>query len=139
MNTPITVSVLVNSSLVKAWDVFTNAQHIVGWNFASDDWHCPAATSNPVTGGSFSATMAAKDGSFSFDFGGVYDEVIPMQLLRYQMGDKRAVSVSFSESNGQVLVTETFDPESENPREMQESGWQAILNNYKSYCESLNK
>jgi hypothetical protein len=35
------------------------------------------------------------------------------------------------------MVSEDFDPESENPHEMQIGGWQAILDNFKKYCESL--
>lgn len=36
-----------------------------------------------------------------------------------------------------VIVTETFVAESLNDLDMQKSGWQAILNNFKNYAESL--
>ncbi len=39
----ITVSVEVHGLLEKVWDCFTNPDHIVHWNFASDDWHSPWA------------------------------------------------------------------------------------------------
>jgi len=35
-----------------------------------------------------------------------------------------------------TVVTETFDAETENPLEMQQTGWQAILNNLKQYTET---
>ena len=80
--------------------------------------------------------MAAKDGSFSFDFEGVYTNVQPNKVIEYTMGDGRKVKIIFSENGNETKVTETFDPESENPIEMQRGGWQAILDNFKKYTES---
>jgi uncharacterized protein YndB with AHSA1/START domain len=85
----IRVETLVNADLKKVWEYFTTPEHVMNWNFASSDWHCPAASNNLVTGGSFSYTMAAKDGSFSFDFAGVYDEVIEKEQFTYSMADGR--------------------------------------------------
>jgi len=34
-------------------------------------------------------------------------------------------------------VTEYFDPENQNPLEFQKDGWQAILDNFKRYSESI--
>lgn len=135
--TPITVQALVNAPLEKAWACWTDPAHITQWNHASDDWHCPKATNDPRTGGKFSATMAARDGSMSFDFEGTYDEVIPMEKLSYQMPDGRKVLVTFAEEGSGTVVTETFDPEDMNPLEMQRAGWQAILDNYKQHTESV--
>ena len=50
--------------------------------------------------------------------------------------DKRKVSVTFVPEGDGVKVTTTFDIEHENPREKQEQGWQAILNNFKKHVES---
>ena len=33
-------------------------------------------------------------------------------------------------------IVETFDPEQQNPIEMQRGGWQSILDNFKKYVES---
>jgi uncharacterized protein YndB with AHSA1/START domain len=132
----IRVETLVNADLKKVWEYFTTPEHVMNWNFASSDWHCPAASNNLVTGGSFSYTMAAKDGSFSFDFAGVYDEVIEKEQFTYSMADGRQVQVIFEEQDGGVLVIEIFDPESENPVEMQQAGWQMILDNFRKYTES---
>lgn len=133
----ITVAVTVNAPIEKTWNSWTNPDHITKWNFASDDWHCPAATNDPRTGGKFSATMAAKDGSFSFEFGGEYSLVETHKLIQYTMGDGRSVSVVFSTDGKTTTVTETFDAETQNPIEMQRGGWQAIMNNFKKHTESI--
>jgi uncharacterized protein YndB with AHSA1/START domain len=86
--------------------------------------------------GKFKTTMAAKDGSFSFDFEGVYTKVQPNKLIEYTMSDGRKVKVIFSGSENETKITETFDPETENPVDMQRDGWQAILNNFKKYTEA---
>jgi uncharacterized protein YndB with AHSA1/START domain len=133
---PITVQATINAPIEIVWQMWTLPEHITQWCFASPDWHCPAATNDPRTGGKFSSTMAAKDGSFSFDFGGVYDKVINNQLIEYTLGDGRKVSITFtSDDDDQTTVTETFDPEKENPIEMQRGGWQAIMDNFKAYVE----
>ncbi|WP_233268810.1 SRPBCC domain-containing protein [Mucilaginibacter lacusdianchii] len=80
--------------------------------------------------------MAAKDGSFSFDFEGTYTKVEPNRLLEYILGDGRKVNVLFEATGNTTKVVETFDPESTHPREMQQGGWQAILNNYKKQAEA---
>jgi len=136
MTEKITVQVTVNADINKAWDFWTNPEHIKNWNFASDDWHCPRAENDPRTGGKFSARMEAKDGSFGFDFEGEYDEVIPMQKIAYAMADGREVNIQFEQNGGTTIVTETFDPETQNPREMQQAGWQMIMDNYKKLVEA---
>ncbi len=133
---PITVQATINAPIEIVWQMWTLPEHITQWCFASDDWHCPAATNDPRTGGKFSTTMAAKDGSFGFDFGGVYDKVIDNKLIEYSLGDGRKVSITFtSNKDDQTTVTETFDPENENPIEMQRGGWQAIMDNFKKHVE----
>jgi len=127
----ITVQCTVKAPIAHVWDCWTKPEHITRWNHASDDWHCPAASNDLRVGGSFIATMAAKDGSMSFDFTGTYDEIIEHKRIAYHMPDNRKVEITF-QSNG---VTETFDPENENTLELQQTGWQAILDNFKKYAE----
>lgn len=136
MSNKITVSVVLNTSLEKAWDVFTNPEYITQWNAASDDWHCPKATNDLTVGGQFSYTMAAKDGSFSFDFYGEYTHVASQKHIKYVLGDEREVEITFKQTENGVEVVEVFDPENQNPLEMQQMGWQAILNRYKSVAEN---
>ena len=103
---------------------------------ASDDWHTPHSENDLRVGGKFSATMAAKDGSFSFDFWGIYSKVEKHKVIEYTSGDGRKVSITFSGNGNETKVTETFEAESENPIEMQRGGWQAILNSFKKYTEA---
>ena len=46
------------------------------------------------------------------------------------------VLIATSDESTGTLVSITFDPETENAIELQREGWQAILNNFKSYTES---
>ena len=131
----ITVQTTVNAPIAKTWDYFTNPKHITQWCFASPDWHAPHAENDPRTGGKFKTTMAAKDGSFGFDFEGVYSKVEDQKLIAYAIGDGREVQITFEANGDTTTVTETFDPEGQNPVEMQRGGWQAILDNFKKYTE----
>jgi len=134
--TAITVATTVNAPIEKVWECWGQPEHITKWCQASDDWHAPYADNDLRTGGSFKTTMAAKDGSFSFDFGGVYDEVRENELISYTMSDGRSVRIVFTQGEDGVHIAETFDPESTNPREMQQAGWQAILDNFRKYAEA---
>ncbi|MBL0146602.1 MAG: SRPBCC family protein [Chitinophagaceae bacterium] len=138
MPTSLTVQTSVNAPIEKVWAYWTLPQHVMQWNNASPDWHCPAATNDLQVGGKFSYTMAAKDGSMRFDFWGVYDEVLGNELIMITLGDNRKVKVSFASIGDVTEVTETFDAEDVNPVEMQQAGWQAILDNFKKYCESIS-
>jgi len=135
--TAITVEALVQAPIAKVWDSWNKPEHITKWCQASDDWHAPFAENDIRTGGTFKTTMAAKDGSFSFDFGGVYSNVKENEIIEYTMGDGRKVKVTFKQEGNATKVVETFDPESQNPVEMQRGGWQAILNSFKNYTEKL--
>lgn len=135
MSTQITVSVIINQSIDKVWDAFTNPNRVTQWNFAIDDWHCPKAENNLVEGGKFNYRMEAKDGSMGFDFTGTYDKIKPTSQLDITLDDGRLMKVAFEEKEHSTIVTETFDAEDQNPIEMQEQGWQLILNNFKKYSE----
>jgi len=133
----ITVSTVIASPISSVWDCFVNPQHVIHWNQASDDWHCPKAVSDLKVGGIFTYTMAAKDGSVSFDLWGTFDEIQDCSVLSYTLGDGRKVRVTFHEEGEQVIVTEVFDPEQVHSEELQRAGWQAILDSFRAYCESL--
>ena len=114
----ITISAVVGGPIEKVWEYWIDPVHITIWNHASDDWECPRAENNLTVGGVFSATMAAKDGSFSFDFEGTYTEIILLKKIVYSMPDGRIVTVTFEVlSDSETKVTEEFDPESENTPE----------------------
>ena len=137
MNTiQITVETLVNAPITKVWDFWTEPKHIINWNTASDDWHTPNATNDLRAGGRFNSRMEAKDGSFGFDFSGVYTNVQPMELIEYTLDDDRKVRILFTPHGENIMITETFDAEEENTVELQQFGWQCILNNFKKYTET---
>jgi uncharacterized protein YndB with AHSA1/START domain len=135
--TLITIEATVNAPLEKVWNSWTKPEHITQWNQASPDWHCPKASNDLRDGGKFSATMAAKDGSFSFDFGGTHQKVKNHEVIESVMGDGRIMKVSFMATPTGTKVVESFEAESENPIDMQREGWQAILNNFKNHTETL--
>jgi uncharacterized protein YndB with AHSA1/START domain len=132
----ITVETLLNAPLDTTWAFWTGPEHITQWNNASDDWHTPWAKNDLVPGGRFVARMEAKDGSMGFDFGGTYDEVVEHRKIAYTLDDNRKVTVSFSETDSGTRVVEEFEAENENSPELQQQGWQAILDNFKKYTES---
>lgn len=131
----ITVTATIGAPLAQVWQAFTDPQAVVRWNAASEDWHTPSAANDLRVDGSFVYRMEVKDGSTGFDFSGVYTEVIPHEKIVYVMEDGRQVMVTFTETEEGVLVVETFDPETENSLELQKTGWQAILQNFKQYVE----
>src|SRR4030088_3157087 len=132
----ITVESTVKAPIEKVWKLWTTPEHITKWSNASDDWHTPFAENDLRTGGKFLSRMEAKDGSFGFDFGGVYDEVKAHELIRYTIGDGRKVTIKFAANGNETRIVESFEAESTNPVEMQRGGWQAILDNFKKYTES---
>lgn len=139
MNTPgkksITIQATIKAPVEKVWELWTVPEHVVQWNNASDDWHTPKAENDLKPGGNFMFRMEAKDGSEGFDFSGTYDEVKAKELIAYTMGDGRKVKAIFKENAGETTVTETFEAENINSIEMQRSGWQSILDNFKKYVE----
>lgn len=134
--TTITVEAAINAPIEKVWELWTKPEHIIKWNSASEDWHTPKAENDLRVGGQFHSRMEAKDGSFGFDFGGVYDEVETYKLIAYTLGDARKVKIDFAGNGEETLVKETFDAENTHPVEMQKSGWQSILDNFKKYVEA---
>lgn len=134
--TPITVSTTVNAPVEKVWKYWTEPDHITKWCQASDDWHAPYAENDVKPGGKFKTTMAAKDGSYSFDFEGVYTSIILYNLLEYTMADGRKVKVIFRSKGNVTDIEETFDAESTHSLEQQKQGWQNILDSFKMHTES---
>jgi uncharacterized protein YndB with AHSA1/START domain len=133
---PITIETTVNAPMEKVWQLFNEPEHIVQWATASDDWHTTKASNDVRVGGTFSYRMEAKDGSQGFDLTSIYSEVVPDTLLAYTMADGRNVRTVFTEGADGVHIAQTFDPETENPVEMQRAGWQTILDNFKAYAET---
>ena len=132
----ITIQASIHAPVEKVWQYYTEPLHIMQWNHASDDWHCPKAENDLVVGGKFSSTMAAKAGSFSFDFAGSYDAIDLHKLIAYSLGDARHVEVHFDGQSEKTNMMIIFDAEQMNPEEMQKAGWQAILDNFRKHVET---
>jgi uncharacterized protein YndB with AHSA1/START domain len=131
----VAISATIKAPVEKVWKLWTNIEDITSWNSPSPDWHTPRAENDVKDNGNFLFRMEAKDGSFGFDFAGVYTKVIPNEVMEYTMGDGRKVKINFISKGDETHIDQTFEAESENPVEMQQNGWQAILNNFKAYAE----
>lgn len=134
----ITVETIVHAPSAQVWLAYTTPADIVQWNAASNDWHTTASSVDLRVGGAFSSRMEAKDGSFGFDFAGTYTQVIPLQLLEYAFGDRTA-TVEFIEVPDGVKVRVSFDAEDSHSIEQQQSGWQAILDNFARHVEAKQR
>jgi uncharacterized protein YndB with AHSA1/START domain len=131
----ITVKTSINASMETVWKKWTNADDIPHWNFASPDWSCPKAQNTLEVGKGFNYRMEAKDGSMGFDYTGLYTSIKNHELIEYKLEDGRKVVISFKKEGDSVELIETFDADDQHPAEMQQQGWQAILDNFKSYVE----
>lgn len=134
----ITIETTVHAPIEKVWEYWTAPNHIKKWNNTSDDWYTPFAENDLKVGGKFVSRMEAKDGSSGFDFGGIYDEIELYQVIAYTMDDGRKVKIKFSVQENDTKIMETFDADTTEPIELQQQGWQAILNNFKKYVEQGN-
>lgn len=131
----ITVQNAIEAPIDNVWELWTNPAHVKQWNFASNDWHCPKASSDFKVGGEFHYIMAAKDGSVEFDFCGTFTKIIDQTSIQIFLEDGREMNLLFEQEGNITKVTETFEPEEVNSLELQKQGWQAILNNFKAYVE----
>ncbi len=136
LKTSITVYVVIKAGIDKVWKLWTQPKHIRQWNKASDDWHTTTADNDLKPGGKFLYRTEAKDSRFGFDFSGVYDEIKKDELIALTLDDGRHLRIEFSGNSHETKVIETFDAEEVNSIEIQQGGWQAILDNFKIYAEA---
>lgn len=134
-NNPITIETTVKAPITKVWEYWNSPEHIPHWAFADESWEASVNFNDLKEGGKFSTRMGAKDKSAEFDFAGTYTKVEEPTLIEYDLDDKRHVKIVFTESQEGVKILQTFDPEEENDREFQKSGWQAFLENFKKHVE----
>jgi len=132
---PITISVGVNAPIELVWTLWNTPEDIQQWNNVSDKWHTPSADNDLRPGGKLSLLMGLKDGSFSFNFEAVYDEVRAHELIRYTLTEGRQSTISFSGKNP-VTIVETFEPNDNDPVDMQRDFCEAVLNSFKRYAEN---
>ena len=133
--TIIKVEVKINAPLPIVWKKWVTPEDILNWNAASKDWHTIKSENDLKIGGKFSSRMEAKDGSMGFDFWGTYTDIKENEQIEYILGDDRKVRIKFSFMGETTLLEEEFEAENENSIELQQFGWQEILNNFKNYIE----
>lgn len=135
----IEIEAIVGSRIDKIWALWTLPEHITKWHSASPDWHTPKVIQDLRKGGKFNFRMEARNGGYGFDFCGTYLVIKPNELLEFVLDDGRNVRIEFIDNDAQTQIIETFELENSNTIEMQTMGWQAILDNFKHYAESLLK
>lgn len=136
----IKIETIINADIKKVWKHWNDTESIKGWAFASDDWECPYAENDLKVGGRFLTRMSAKDGSASFDFAGMYTEVVKYKSIKYIMdkadgeNQHRECDIMFTDlAGGSTEIVEEFYPEEINTEEVQKAGWVAILENFKKF------
>src|SRR5688572_3590429 len=102
--TAITVETTVKAPIEKVWESWNEPKHITQWCQASDDWHAPYSENDLRAGGKIKTTMAAKDGSMSFDFEGTYSKVEKHKVIEYTIADGRKVKITFSPNGNETKV-----------------------------------
>ena len=134
---PIIINTTINAPIHKVWDYFTQPENVLNWNFAHESWECTKATNQLEVGGEFHYWMQAKDKSVGFDFWGTYTEIVfPYKIFSF-LGDGRKLEVIFNKIDENTTeIFERFEPEAINSLELQEQGWQNILENFKKFAEA---
>lgn len=138
MKNQLTVETTILAPIETVWKVWTTADDIKHWNAPSEEWHTSLAEMDLRAGGRFLYRMGAKDGSVGFDHDGIYDTVVVNELIEYTVSDGRKSKIMFTPNGKTTILTETFEPETNNPAEMQRDFVQSVLNNFKKYTENKN-
>lgn len=134
---PIKIEITILKPVQKVWDLMNDAKHIVKWNFAQENWQCPKAEIDFQVGGKFKTTMEVKNRSYSYDVEGVFDEIIPLEKIKYHFIDGRNVEVTLNSIDANTTeVIEVIEPEASTSRKMQRETLYAILNNFHKYVEN---
>ncbi|MFT3747522.1 MAG: SRPBCC domain-containing protein [Agriterribacter sp.] len=128
-------TVLVGRPLDIVWEKWITPADIKQWNIPFDNWCCPIVENKVEDGGRFFFRMETKDGREGFDHKGKYDEVIPLQYIKYTQDDGRKSVIEFQQIDQNTIVRESFEPEKLVPNEMQQEFCQSVLQRFKEYVE----
>ncbi|MBE8725584.1 SRPBCC domain-containing protein [Flavobacterium hungaricum] len=131
----ISVQTIINAPIEIVWKLWTLPEHILKWNSPSLEWHTTLAENDLKNNGQFKYTMQTKDQSAGFDFEGVYTNINVFSLIEYKLFDNRTGSILFEENNNGVKITETFEPNNQDSKDMQKQWCQAVIDNFKAYAE----
>ena len=134
---PITIEITILKPLEKVWEYFYNPKHIDKWNYPTPNWHCPKADIDFREGGSFDYRLEYKDKTFGYDFAGVITEISDRKYVKSTLKDGRKIEVHFNKIDENTTeVVEIFEPEQQYSREMQRTGFYAILDRFHKYVEN---
>lgn len=117
--------------------MWNEESHILNLYYATEDWECSSAVNDLNPGGKFSYHMNAKDNSMGFDFAGTNEEIEENYYISYVLEDNRRSEIKFESDGASTNIVQSFEAETSSDLEMQRMGWQAILNNFKKYAESI--
>lgn len=134
-NVMLQVMTTVAFDIETVWHKWNDPHHIRHWYFASDDWYVTHVRNHLEAGGELVIGMAARDGSVAFDFKGVYDEVVEFDRLSMTLDDGRIIQIQFVDDGDNIMIKERFEPDEETAPELQQEGWQNIIDSFKRYCE----
>ena len=133
----ITINITILKPIEKVWDYFYNPKHIVKWNYTTPNWHCPKADIDFREGGSFDYRLEFKDKSFGYNFSGNIVEINDQEYVKSTLLDGRTIEVFFKKLDENTTeVIQVFEPEEAYSREMQRTGWYAILDRFHKYVEN---
>ncbi|MBU3026365.1 SRPBCC domain-containing protein [Zobellia galactanivorans] len=135
MKNPLESETFINAPIEIVWDLWTNPKHIAKWNNMTDEWHTPIAENDLRVGGRLFLRMEMKDGSDGFDYTCIYDDVVVNKKISHTTSDNRKTEVLFLVIEDGVRLTETFEPESKTPLDIQKDFCQSIIDNFKAYVE----
>ncbi|OWW23134.1 polyketide cyclase [Zobellia sp. OII3] len=135
MKNPLESETFINAPIEIVWDLWTNPKHIAKWNNMSDEWHTPITENDLRVGGRLFLRMEMKDSSDGFDYTCIYDDVVVNKKISHTTSDNRKTEILFLVIEDGVRLTETFEPESKTPLDIQKDFCQSILDNFKAYVE----
>jgi uncharacterized protein YndB with AHSA1/START domain len=135
----VTVETILHAPVEKVWNLWTDPRHILHWNNAYDGWYTPRAENDLQVGGRFLCRMESRDGKHGFDYSGIYKKVVLNRQIFFTLDDGREVRINFKSVEDQTILIETFEAENLNMVEVQQEGWQAILNSFKKYVEEYGR
>lgn len=131
----LTAETEIHAPIAKVWELWNNPEDIKQWNTPSADWLTPHAENDLRPGGRFLYVMEMKDGSFSFNFQGTYDEVKPYEFIRYTLDDGRRSTITFIDGSPVKLI-ENFEPDGNEPLDMQREFCKGVLDKFARYVEN---
>lgn len=129
--------VFINAPVDKVWEFWNEPKHIAEWNKPTEGWHTTRAENDLRTGGSFIFVMAAKDGGDSFNFRGIYTEVITHKKLNYTLSNGRTSIITFNGTGTGTTIIEDFEPVTHVPENEQQLFCEGVLETFKCYVEGL--